>query len=166
MKKRLTVEEQARVDIARDALAWEEAGALDINVQHYLRGRGGRNIYDLTDGMDPNAQARDVVLGPCSVCALGGLLLAKAVRFNAVSVKDLRDLRVNRLEDHFSVDQINEIEAAFEGKSYPEMNFTHGRHVVNYEWRLAFPDPKERFRAIMRNIIRNRGTFVPNDIQR
>jgi hypothetical protein len=156
---------EQRVAIAKDALAWEKAGALKINDQYYLRSVATGTSFSFYDNFrreDANKQARDIVLGKCQVCALGSLLLAKAVRYNAVSVQDIADIRIDRLTDHFSVEQINQIEAAFEGHSYSSANGTYlDDEVCNESWKAKYPDPSKRFRAIMKNIIRNKGTFVP-----
>jgi hypothetical protein len=150
-----------RVAIARDALAWERAGALKVKAQSYIVVDGD---VKTSLALNLDKQARDVVLGPCQVCALGGLLLAKAVRFDAVTVSNVLNHQVKRLLDHFSADQLNEIEAAFEGCSYPSITWIDSDRVFNIDWKEAFPNDKVRFRRIMENIIRNEGTFVPSDL--
>ena len=176
-RKKLTPEQQNRVDIAKDALAWARAGALKIAVQRYVINPKTDTAFRPSDfhpsdvsGLDQlYKQARDVVLGQCQVCALGGLLLAKAVRFDAVQVSDILNCNVGRLLDHFSAVQINNIEAAFEGISYPSQNGTADYNtyfdLVNQEWKEAFPNDFKRFSAIMKNIIRNDGDFVPTDMR-
>lgn len=153
---------QDRVAIAEDALAWEQAGALKVETQHYIVVDDAATCLALSR----DKQARDVVLGPCQVCVLGGLLLAKAVRFDAVTVDDVIGNRVRCLLDHFSAEQLNQIEAAFEGNSYPSVTgiMSSSGVIINHAWRELFSDDKVRFRRIMENIIRNEGTFVPSDL--
>jgi hypothetical protein len=162
-----------RVEIAQDALAWEKAGALivdsaphkepyvDFGSSDEERRTIRKNLWNQS-----NKQARDVVIGKCNVCVLGGLLLAKAVRFNAVTASDILERSVTKLLDHFTAEQLNEIEAAFEGRSYPALNkIWAGDLFINHYWQKAMPSRSQRFRAIMENIIRNEGTFVRDDIR-
>jgi hypothetical protein len=156
-----------RVAIAKDAMAWEKAGALEIITQHYLQSSETGSSFTIPPE-DHDKQARDLVLGKCQVCALGGLLLAKAVRFDAVTGLDIRNCKVSRLTDHFSNEQINEIEAAFEGKSYPGVTGCYPSDsigpVSNSFWKEKYPNDSARFRAIMQNIISNKGTFCPDKV--
>jgi hypothetical protein len=156
MNKSEEIRAQERVAIAQDALAWEEAGALRVATQQYVK----THTYEFPLH-ERTKQARDVVLGECQVCALGGLLLAKAVRFDAVIVDDVRVGKMTSLLDHFSREQLGQIEAAFEGRSYPDVNKTDSFQVENQSWIQEYPNSTERFRAIMQNIIDNHGTFVP-----
>lgn len=144
---------QQRVLIAEDALRWEAAGALRPSEKlGYVCPVKGSYPYTA------DKQARDVNIGPCHVCALGGLFVAKAVRYDAVTLRQLVDnhgaAAVERLEDHFSLEQLLLIEGCYEGWAWS---------CDAYQWGV-FSRP-ERFRGILRNIIRNKGTFVPSDVR-
>lgn len=167
-EKDLATKAKDRVAIAKDALKWHRAGALDIRPGSYVRPLRGNALIRNEQGemIDRDTEARDVVIGKCEVCALGALLIAKAVRFDAVTIGQLKMNNAVALKDYFSNDQINSIEAAFEGTSYPSINgtcndaiYTAGR--VNSDWIARYPNHAVRFRAVMRNIIKNNGTFVP-----
>lgn len=167
MTNTMSQQQRDRVAIAQDALAWEEAGMLVADIQHYLcsvkeSGEKG-NLFRISQG-NLDKQARDLILGKCCVCALGGLLLAKAVRFDRVTGQDIFDINITPLLDHFSPTQISEIEAAYEGSSYPTVTKTYGPELTNHAWREKYPVPSDRFRAIMRNIIRNDGYFDSDDL--
>ena len=135
-----------RVLIAKDALEWEAAGAL-IAAQ-------GQYVAPLLAPIDGSLwqQARDTFIGKCQVCALGALLVAKAVRYDNVTREALLGQNTQALREHFDEDQLTLIESAFEGWN-------------DESWFDAYPDESARFRAIMRNIIRHKGTFVPSDVR-
>ncbi len=145
---------QKRVAMAQDALKWIEAGAL-IPMKGLYVNTLSMDIYHRADDLDAvNAdgsrkQARDVVLGPCNVCAKGALLIAKAVRFNNVTVLDLANYSDEQLTDYFTTSQISQMEVAFE----------------RYDtwWYDEYPDNKERLTAILKNVVRNKGQFEFDD---
>ena len=163
------VRARQRVAIAKDALAWEKAGALQIGQNKYLVSAKTGDMFHIPME-DQDKQARDLVLGKCQVCALGGLLVAKAVRYNAVTGYDIACASTKRLMDHFDAGQINQIEAAFEGRSYSGLNGTRQDYswvdseIYNESWKNKYPDASKRFRAIMKNIIRNKGLFCPDQV--
>jgi hypothetical protein len=168
-------DQKNRVAIAKDALAWLDAGALVAHNNGYV---AADNLKPYSDEFRNNGwrEARDVVLGRCHVCALGGLLLAKAVRFDAVKISEL-SIPGFALQPYFSSEQINQIEAAYEGTSFPGINgssikkdnmgmgnyhgYDHSLKFSNSYWKQTYPQPTDRFRAIMQNIIRNDGDFKP-----
>lgn len=93
---------------------------------------------------------------PCEVCAIGALFVGQVERFNKLEfTKDLYsdDLRAE-LTKAFSMPQLLLIEAAFEG--WIEGKFDGSTFQKKY------PDSTKRMDAIMRNIIKNNGTFIPN----
>jgi hypothetical protein len=145
-----------RVAIAKDALAWVEAGALIPVKSTYVRPSPGvvfSNPY--------KQQLRDVNLGKCEVCARGALFLAKAVRFNNVLADwSYSTERVNRaaLLEHFDDNQINLIEEYYEGFI---------RNGEAFSWARNFwTDNSHRMTLILQNIIDNNGTFVPEQLPR
>ena len=144
-----------RVLIAKDALKWEAAGALrPSETRGYVYPVKSPWPYE-----DDYKQARDVNIGPCHVCALGGLFVAKAVRYNAVTIRQLTwghgGAATECLEDHFSIEQLELIEGCYEIWPW--------RSEDALRWG-RFNRP-ERFRRIMKNIIRNKGTFVSWDVR-
>jgi hypothetical protein len=153
---------QERIAIAKDALEWVEAGALIPTKGTYVR---PTNKVDVADSYK---QLRDVNLGKCKVCSRGALFLAKAVRYNNVLANTLVPFEVdiqrnsetvNRvaLLDHFEQDQLTLIEEYYEGWSYG---------ADPYTWYCLFPNHSQRMRLILKNIIDNNGTFVPEKLPR
>ena len=153
--KTMTPAEQ-RVAIAKDALAWIEAGALKPRTGAYVSPTHDFNLGDF------GKQLRDTVLGQCVTCALGAMFIAKAVRFDECPVTGVStffgsNVRM-RLAQHFEIKQIGLIEAAFECcPSYsplldPAAAVRFGR---------KYRSDRNRLTAILCNIIANDGTFVP-----
>lgn len=140
-----------RVAIAKDALAWLEAGALEAS-HYYVEPEFTSFARD-----EQKRQLRDIVLGTCQVCALGAMFLAKAVRYDNVVVPNIfnSDLIYSKLAEHFDRPQIYLIEQTYEHE-YPTNATDRAARFAE-----TFPDGKPRMRAILENIIANHGTFIP-----
>lgn len=163
-----------RVRIARDVLKQLAAGVVS-STGGYLR---------IMQPVDMGAPLKPQLLEtprkrPCSACAIGALFVSSVILQNHVSADDLglrlcgslnwvtadRETVAHRLHRSgiFSKRQLKLIEMAFEGGDFDEgtaigkekttsaLNFYH-RHRGDRNNRMA---------AIMRNIIKNRGEFVP-----
>jgi hypothetical protein len=142
---------QERVLIAKDALKWVKAGVLTPMAGDYIVPENDLDPYDY--GMD-KVQLRDIVLGKCQVCMKGALFLAKAVRYNNVlaSQLDLAQCSMDTpMNEHFSPVQLSLIESAFEGWDHVE---------GCEEFNSRYPDDSDRMIAILKNIIKNKGTFI------
>jgi hypothetical protein len=156
---------QQRVAIASDALAWLAAGALVAEQGTYVTRVADPDQWN--NDIDAIAQLRDQQLGPCSVCGLGALFLAKAVRFDDVTGEDFLTLRREvvgvKLGNHFSAVQLTLIESAFE-----MMDLQCEPGLLAYEdlrpaieFGSMHEDDGVRLKAILENIIENRGEFRP-----
>jgi len=148
--------DEERVVIAKDALAWIEAGALEPYSSVYVAPT--RRLRPEDNGKE----LRDVVLGECRVCALGAMFIAKAVRFDECKVDGVmtffgQNVR-GHLSQYFEREQLGFIEAAFErcgsfaSTGDPSTAVAFGRKHRTDRARLI---------AILRNIIANNGTFCP-----
>jgi hypothetical protein len=97
------------------------------------------------------------VASNCKVCALGACFLGWVHHFNTLSILDLNctdhEQMIRLMSDVFDAGQLEMIEAAFEGFD----------RLASYVTR--YPDLHDRLRAIMENIVVNKGTFVPLDNQ-
>lgn len=102
----------------------------------------------------------------CHVCALGGLFCSYVNLKNKVTVGDLhngstldKNLR-EKLKDVFDESTLRVIEACFEGWiAYP--NISDNSQAVNYSNYLSgIVDPTKRMKILMRNLIKNKGTFI------
>lgn len=167
-KKKMTKAEM-RVRIAKDVLAQVKADRLTPREQSYLIFRGALPVDSHGYISNEDVDVRDTLKGAkCQVCALGALFVAAVDRFNECQLPACRLSVGNRLDltDYlakaFSATQMDAIEAAFEGQSY-----AHGDRdrVYNSRFVDAYDDSTERLRAIMRNIVRNGGTFRPSEVR-
>lgn len=157
---------QKRVAIARDVLAWLRTGNF----------KPTKGTYVETDACD----LKDVVNGEesCNVCALGAMFAAVSIRTgNTCSVDDwvgggatFVGFDRAQLEPYFTVDELNNIENAFEGYSRyghdlvnPPDCFEDERHFnqAAVDFNKGVRSPRERMERIMRNIIRHGGRFIP-----
>jgi hypothetical protein len=156
-----------RIAIAKDALKWLRAGALRAGKGHYVDPTNPCYIDSLSTGF-LDKQLRDCNLGSCSVCMRGALFLAKAVRFDKVKACiNIYCEKMNRevLLDHFEESQIELIETYYEGQSFgwhfSIAEFHDGEARAFYN---SHPDNTERMKKILLNIIKNKGTFVPEQL--
>lgn len=140
-----------RIAIAKDALAWIKAGALTPIKGSYIIAEK-KVLYE-----DRGKQLRDIVLGPCKVCARGCLFIAKAVRYDNVLASQLQQAAYNDgpLSEHFDADQLNLIEYVYEGW---DTQFIYSDDI---NWMTKYPSNTIRLIAILKNIIKNKGTFKP-----
>lgn len=108
----------------------------------------------------------------CNVCALGSLVISKALKFDAIKTDDImrdghyttRSTCELALYDIFTLKQLDDIENAFEG--WDNLYAYNNGSTINYRyanWPDYYPNPSERIIAIMKNIIRNNGTFKKKD---
>lgn len=114
----------------------------------------------------------------CEVCALGGAFVSAVKLFDKCSRDDIvrEDSRATTheyLKRWFSNDQMNLIESAFEGGPFVGVNGDEeaeydedGNEIIPKDIKKAiafgerYQDAGERLMGIMRNIVRNKGTFV------
>lgn len=147
--------------IAGDVLKWMRTRRLKIKQGTYV---------SFVDDPDVGTPLRPVLKTfvtaqrPCTVCALGACLIAKIDRYNAVEMPDgyagfTHASTKAGISDIFSGRQMVLIENAFEGNIGFDEDEELARAAVTFGLRTA--DPRRRLRRIMRNIIENRGVFVP-----
>lgn len=159
-----------RILIAKDvltALATRSKKTFQVGGYHYLRHPDLR-----LESSDEDVELRDKLsVGGCAVCALGAMFFVEVTRNNDLKCKDAGlfggyrlfiDPGVirTRLEKYFSSDELHTIEAAFEGWD---------RWPMFAGWPGAVFGPGGRrtkkavLRAIMENIVRNKGFFIPSE---
>lgn len=129
-------------------------------------------------GADLSGDLREAINDKqCRVCALGGLFTANVLRndqfpadnafidgYDDTLKVESFDMRGN-LERIFSQTQLELIEAVFETEFVTD-NFHSEAQIERLEplllyYRDKYPNDSDRMRAIMLNIIRNKGKFVP-----
>jgi hypothetical protein len=169
-----------RVAIARDVLKWIGTGKLVPTAGTYLSSR----VYNPEQGYyaDERRDETRVDGGKCSACALGALFACKVEQVGGIH--DFWQVRTHAklhdgLSDYFSAEQLWAIESAFEQSfffpdtySSPWRTGYVGDEKQEYAYKCVqfcenLPDRYNdavRMRAIMKNIIRNKGTFVPEQL--
>ena len=141
--------EKQRVAIARDALS-------QLKAKRLFPVKG---IYMETDYATTVLSAEK-----CSVCALGGLFCGLVDNTeNQSPVYSGRAIR-NQLNPYFSERQLSEIESAYEmSPCYWDEDEEVLVAAVNH-FKAGTPH-EARLQAILGNIIRNKGTFVPRKVK-
>lgn len=161
---------QQRVALAKDALKWlkddlikaETGTVCELDFDDAPRGDQVQPyLIKAIKNKDLN----------CDVCLRGALLLAAVFRNNHFTCDELEwssgmyspTNRVDqRLNKHFSRDQIALMEGAFEGSISPSahkrLRSAKNREAV-LDFCLKYNSDHERMVAILKNLIKNKGTF-------
>ena len=171
---------QKRVMIAKDVLE-------QIKTNRYLAESGtwvepnfstNSSYCDICDSPEISIQDifKDKTIESCTVCALGGLFMSCINLNNNTTLKDFDeeydDLGAlidgnkklsNNLNRIFTRDQLILIEQYFEeggGYFYRDDDCDLLDSFVD-----AYPDGQDRLKAIMENIVENKGTFKPKKLK-
>lgn len=106
----------------------------------------------------------------CSVCALGAIFMSQVGNFGGITFTSgsyaysvFEDLERSPLKRYFSISQLELIESCFEGLdgTYSGSMAKNSDRVSAQAYYVCYKNSTERMTAIMNNIIRNKGTFVP-----
>ncbi len=165
---------QRRELIAKDAMEWVGRGLIEPYSGTYF----SMSAIDcqLPNDYENPGQLHDQILeraaegDPCESCALGSMLVAFCLRFNNIEIGEELDydLVLTRydmfvLGEIFDADQLALIETAFETLDRVSHfgNLTYRQHLSAANFGNQYESDRERFFAIMRNIVKNNGTFKP-----
>ncbi len=149
---------ERRVVLAKDVLK-------HLKVKGLITAQKG--IYLLFNKEYADGQQADEVIkkGGCEVCAIGALFVADVLIRDKITAHDsiyLHNIR-KRLNHHFGKEQLDLIEAAFEVKYMNLVNFgaigIKAEKAINFG--RKYTNSHNRMKAIMKNIIENKGTFIP-----
>lgn len=153
-----------RVAVARDALAWLRAGALQAETGNYVKPFQELPIYTL----DGHKQLRDVVFGETTVCALGALFIAHVVRFDDCTVAEYahsrlqqRNLIETKMKGTFEPKELELIESAFECGDLTYLSWPKKTVDDAIAFGNRYRSARNRLVAILENIIANEGNFRP-----
>lgn len=179
---------EKRVEIAKDVLKQIKANKYRPTSGVWVIDEYGYEVCDLVsyakqvEEVDVVDLKKDVVCklqGTCDVCALGSLFMSAIDKFNHTKLNpgyfvdwtDREDSKYNPLLKWFSAKQLLLIESTFEngcGAWSPDeiLNDKEWRDwddkvvpAIN-KYNSKYPNPIDLLKAIMNNIIRNKGTFV------
>lgn len=160
--KKLT-KTQKRVVIAKDALkqlklGFYEAENLTWVESKWLREQKLLSSSLIADIIKEELQPILLKANPvCQVCARGALLLSMVRKFDNYSSIDLCIGNENEMRNLFGSQQIDKMEAAFE--LWPQNNERYEPKANAFGEK--FRTPGERLIAILKNVIKNNGTFKP-----
>jgi len=161
-----------RVTIAKDALAAINAKEYIPENWTYLKFPGDYDDHLALEGKSVKSLLGSVVATkekPCKVCALGACFLAIVVKENkfnypAMGLTRLNEVKV-KIDKYFPVKQKRMMESAFErkwvidGATQDDIPPDHIHQAVKFGKR--YRNPTNRLKAILNNIIANRGHFKP-----
>lgn len=140
-----------------------------------------RQVAEEADAVDLKKDVVCRLNGTCSVCALGSLFVSAIDKFNHTKLNpgyrvnwiDSEDSESNPLLKWFSAKQLLLIESTFEGGhggwANEAMYILSKKELLHwnkyafpaiYAYCNRYPNATSRLKAIMNNIIRNKGTFV------
>lgn len=176
---RLAPKDKKRVMIAKDVLRQLKSGKLVANTGSYV----GISHYRLEDAGIEDPHTADIrsnysKIDSCTVCALGACLMSATKFGNILDFGDvggrLRSISNEKVKKLFSKiftpKQLLLVEVAFEGNSWGADRY--GRDVLGAD--LSYDEAEacdnfycrykkdgNRLRGIMKNIIKNKGEFIP-----
>jgi hypothetical protein len=168
---------EIRVMIAKDVLAQLKSKAYCAKQGCWVEDKkiGGFDDYCMEQfGGKQNVKAVSASeyvskLKACKVCALGSIFVSQIRIGDDFKLSDTQTaydvfewLEKSPLKRYFSVDQLELLEACFEGLKgmYGESMYGANELLAN-AYASQFPQDKDRLTAIMKNIVRNNGQFIP-----
>ena len=162
---------QQRVAIAKDVLLQLRKKRFRSKLGSYVR------IPNLWGVEDNYRQANECILdgsATCQVCAKGALFMSHVMKTNHISLRDVDDIGEYKIKERlkmFSIGQLDLIECAFEKRviedgdrilrDYNDINESYtslSKSAIQFGRKHKKAD---RLSAIMKNIIKNNGTFKP-----
>ncbi len=172
----MATKKERRIAIAKDAIAQIKAGKYESSpgVLCYFP----EEMYELSD-RDPKLSGQKVLktklkaTGPCYVCARGALFVSLVRKENKVDLRDLVYAKNidEKLTNLFGRNQWTLMEAYFEGyrlsyqlqntnalkfglRKYPDLD--------TEKFYRKYQNAEDRLIAILKNLIKNGGTFNPH----
>lgn len=165
----MTTKAQMRVKIARDVLKQIKAKKLVPRNGTYMDVGNHFEYFSKLGLLNPSIQFNTVLPTKCEVCALGAVFIAAVDKNNTLEIGELTytpdrlrrypsyfDMQ-NYLSKWFSREQLHLIESVFESNS--DYSFLNFRKTVS-DTPLRKIAASKMLTAIMKNIIKNKGTFV------
>lgn len=178
----LATKPQRRVMIAKDVIA-------QLNTKQLVAASGSYvALNDAAKNIDSDESVKSnyAKIKKCNVCALGACLMSATKFGNILSFEDISATNmVDTHNDHpskrlfkkiFTPKQLLMVESTFEGDNSEQMRYAYdafGATLSDKESELCFSFFKRNFprkrkfsddfrlRAIMENIIKNKGVFIP-----
>lgn len=177
--------QQMRVAIANDVISqikskklipkpgvWicdPKMGSLDQHIENLIDEAMDDPKNDTCNFTEFNARDFTKKVNKCEVCALGSIFVSAVNLYDDVELKDgeeatsvFETLDLSPLSKYFSPTSLAFIECCFEGEDSAHWCDIDGKEsAIGIAYHRSFRSSKERLIAIMKNIVRNKGNFVP-----
>jgi hypothetical protein len=161
---------QRRVLIAKDVLKQIASKRLVPTTGVYTRGRL-KSKPDASDSVSTIGAREAIAAMPkCTACAVGSVLVSGALLGNRCTLGDLgqgytntENLSLDRehAARYFTISQLDLMEVAFEGDELGWLKISDKQLAMARAFHNKHGTDKECLIAIMKNVIRNEGTFKP-----
>jgi len=167
---------EKRVAIAKDVLKYVGKGKFEARGGVYYRAIELSNEFDSLSGYDSDkpVELQKILqkATSCTVCAKGALLFADILKKNECKMsefelgdKEEQNFIAERLTKDWTIKQLGLIESAFEenGQYAIEVGYSAkmADRVEQYREDKRVDDDESALISIMKNIIKNKGTFKP-----
>lgn len=180
MKKSKPTKAERRVAIAKDVLA-------QLRLERYVATEGVYVDYKVAElaSTAPDKPLEKLLpqVKSCEVCALGACFLSAVRKYNDVKAGDIDvpetwrshtgeeytdhnfddGVMRDKLARHFTKTQTNLIESAFECMPMGSLTRESAQSAISFGY--LYEDSHSRLVAIMKNIVKNGGTFKPGRAQ-
>jgi hypothetical protein len=176
---------EKRVEIAKDVLKQIKADKYKPMCGVWFRDSTGKGLDDFLDyntgqRIDAKKDVVEKLVGTCKVCALGSLFISAIDKYNHTKLDPASGCeaeiftavdRNNPLTKWFTARQMLLIENTFENEcgAWCSSVVLNEKEYLAWdmevipaikEYNSKYPNPTDRLKAIMNNIVRNKGTFV------
>jgi hypothetical protein len=164
---------EARIAIAKDVIKHLDSKKLNAKSGAYciFKSEAGQPPLSESDGGSDLRGLLSTKVHHCDVCAKGAMFIAHVMRFNEVKLPSADwayfdparafngESFVTSPLQYFDEDQLDLIEAAFEGDDV-QGSLSEEETDDAESFSLSHENDDERLRAIMQNIVDNGGTFL------
>jgi hypothetical protein len=168
---------QKRVAIAKDVIKQLNAARFNARNGYYLIpnpvGTYSSFGTSILENIKAGTELQNILkknIERCDCCAKGALFMSAVEKYNQCKVtKNMKENDGRMFDDSditkhlrgiFSQDQLTLIESAFEGFYLDGEIANNPYDSPTYRFKRNFTQPDDCMRAIMENIIENKGTFV------
>jgi hypothetical protein len=169
-----------RISIAQDVIEQLRMKKYKANAGDYVQFRKDNDSCYLGSHVEGESSLKEIFFGKnkiknltCNVCAKGALFMSHVHKVNKFQVDDLTNNintdtnEYDKLTEIFTGDQLELIEAAFEGYNHPKKVMEDNKDpVYNYRDKVIGKSKAKNedddtivLKAICNNIIKNKGTF-------
>lgn len=161
---------EKRVAIAKDVLA-------QVKIQTIFPVQGNYiEIDEIKGNFDSDVQVNSLIKDKkisCNCCMKGSLFMAHVNKTNHLTLDDLdshghsnNESMYERLDKIFTQEQLDLMECAFEGDLISDSTgkLSSKEDLINKAYDnffIQYNDETERLIAICKNLIKNKGTFIP-----